>query len=94
MARVERLRPDYALCLLLRTIKPKIDLHENPEYQAILSAVRELRRLYTIETLVHDLFVHLPASVMRDNQMIATDVNMINDYLDKWNYLEEETNNG
>ena len=92
MARIEMLRPDHALCLLLRTITPQTNLHENAEYQTILSAVKELKRLYTMEMFVNDLLKHLPSSVTCDNR-IATDIDMIEGYLDEWNYLEKENDN-
>jgi hypothetical protein len=53
-----KLRPDFALQMWMRTLPPE-NPHEQVEYNILLSATQELKRLYTLEMLV-EMYVEHP----------------------------------
>ena len=64
-------RPDFALQMMLRTMRGKGNLHENPDWQIILSAVQELQRLYKVEEWAIDLLAHYENEGRRDSDLAA-----------------------
>lgn len=54
-------RPDFALQLMMRTL-PNLNQHENPEYQTLRTAVKELKRLYDVEMWAREVLESDPAS--------------------------------